>query len=172
MGRITHASLTVGVVLIALVGCGGGGGGTSSATHSAPATGSAPAASGPATGSGPADRAAAERQVRENWQKFFSPDTSVSDKAGLLQNGDQLKLLLQALSSDSRVAQVKAEVKTVGFTSPTEADVTYALSLDSSAVLPNASGTSVLQDGTWKVAVKSLCALSSIDASGPRAPGC
>ncbi|MCW2870786.1 hypothetical protein [Actinacidiphila oryziradicis] len=48
MGRITRASLTVGAVLIALVGCGGGGGGTSSATHSAPATGSAPAASGPA----------------------------------------------------------------------------------------------------------------------------
>jgi hypothetical protein len=132
----------------------------------------APGASGSATGSGPADRAAAERQVRENWEKFFSPDTSVSDKAALLQNGEQLKLLLQAFSGDSRVSQVKAEVKTVGFTSPTEADVTYTLSLDGNAVLPGASGTSVLQDGTWKVAVKSLCALNSIDASGPRAPGC
>ena len=81
--------------------------------------------------------------------------------------------VLQAFSGDKRGGQVQAEVTKVEFTAPTEATVTYTLTLNGATALPNASGTAVEQDGTWKVSVNTLCALVQLsgNASAP-APGC
>ncbi|CAL9607448.1 hypothetical protein [Streptomyces sp. Tu 3180] len=152
----------------ALAACGDGGGGdgpppspTGNRTTSAPAD-------------APADRAAAEQEIRQNWEKFFDPGTSLEEKKNLLQNGDLLGPVLEAFSGDERVGQVRAEVTGITFVSPTEADVTFALSLRGATVLPDASGTAVEQDGTWKVSAKSLCALVELsgDGSPPALPGC
>ncbi len=131
-----------------------------------------PTTSAPA--SAPADRAAAEREIKENWRKFFDPKTSLEDKQALLENGERMAPVLRAFSGDERGGQVQAEVSRVRFTSPTEADVTYTLSLKGAPVLPDASGTAVEQDGTWKVSAKSLCALVQMSGNGSASPipGC
>jgi hypothetical protein len=69
---------------------------------------------------------------------------------------------------------VKANVEKIEFTSPTEADVTYTLTLNGATALPNASGTAVEQNGTWKVSVKTLCALVQLSGNGSSSPvpGC
>jgi len=124
--------------------------------------------------SGPADKAAAEKEVKENWQKFFDPKTSTKEKQAVLENGDKMGPVLAAFSGDDRGGQVKAQVTKVQFTSPTEATVTYTLLLNGATALPDASGKAVEQDGTWKVSVTTLCALVQLsgNATASALPGC
>ncbi|GAA1428622.1 hypothetical protein GCM10009601_42240 [Streptomyces thermospinosisporus] len=154
-----------------LAACGddddGGGDSSPPPTPTPERTTSAPA-------SAPADRAAAEREIRQNWEKFFDPATSLEDKTTVLENGEQMSPVLQAFSGDQRGGQVQAKVTKITFTSPTEADVTYTLTLKGATVLPDASGTAVEQDGTWKVSAKTLCALVQMSGNGSATavPGC
>lgn len=157
--------LVLGPVLTA---CGDDGGGGESAPPTTPdRTTSAP-------GTAPANRPAAEQEIRQNWEKFFSPDTSLNEKKALLENGETMGPVLDAFSGDERVGQVQAQVNDVTFTSATRADVSFSLTLQGATALPDASGTAVEQDGTWKVSVKSLCALVQLsgDGSTPDVPGC
>lgn len=169
-GRGT-AALAAAVLILApvLAACSDNSGGGSSAppTPSVEKTTSAPATA-------PADPAAAQREVRENWQKFFDPKTSLAEKQKVLENGSRMQPVLKAFSGDKRGGQVQAQVQKIEFTSPTRATVTYALTLNGATALPNASGTSVEQGGIWKVSVNTLCALVQLsgDASGTPAPGC
>ncbi|WP_175431685.1 hypothetical protein [Streptomyces hawaiiensis] len=126
--------------------------------------------SAPATA--PADRAAAEAEIRQNWQKFFDPKTSAEDKQAVLENGDRMGPVLQAFSGDERGGQVQAKVTKVEFTSATGADVTYTLTLKGATALPDASGSAVEQDGTWKVSAKTLCALVQLSGNASPIPGC
>ncbi|MFB8772584.1 hypothetical protein [Streptomyces broussonetiae] len=154
----------------ALAACGDDDGGGS---ESPPPT---PTAERTTTGeaTAPADAAQAEREVKDNWQQFFDPDTTLEEKQALLENGDQMAPVLRAFSGDERGGQVGAQVTEVEFTSPTEADVTYTLTLDDATALPDTSGTAVEQDGTWKVSAKTLCALVNLsgNASASPVPGC
>ncbi len=153
----------------ALAACSDDEGGSESTppTPSVERTTSAPA-------SAPADAAAAEQEIKQNWQKFFDPKTSMEDKQTVLENGEQMAPVLQAFSGDERGGQVGAQVTEVAFTSPTEADVTYTLTLNGATALPDASGTAVEQDGSWKVSAKTLCALVQLSGNGSASPvsGC
>ncbi|MFI7011012.1 hypothetical protein [Streptomyces sp. NPDC050145] len=120
----------------------------------------------------PADPAAARKEIKENWEKFFDPAVSLKEKEAVLENGQQMRQVLQGFNGDQRGQQVSADVTKVTFTSPTGADVTYSLSLKGATVLPDAKGTSVEQDGTWKVSVKTLCALVQLSENASAAPGC
>lgn len=120
----------------------------------------------------PADIGAAETEIKQNWQKFFDPDTALEDKQTVLENGEQMAPVLQAFSGDERGGQVQATVSKIEFTSPTEANVTYDLTLKGTTALPNASGTAVEQDGTWKVSAKTLCALVQLSGNASPIPGC
>ncbi|CAL9412401.1 hypothetical protein SUDANB176_01692 [Streptomyces sp. enrichment culture] len=166
---VTAALLLFLAPALAACGDGGGGGGGDSPLPTPPAD---RATSAPA--SAPADRAAAEQEIRQNWEKFFDPRTSLDDKKALLENGAVMGPVLEAFGGDERIRQVGAKVTDVTFTSPTEADVKFALTLGGATVLPDASGTAVEQDGTWKVSAKSLCALVQLsgDGSAPAVPGC
>lgn len=146
----------------------GGGGDATPPSPSVEQTTSAPAATAPA------DVGAAEREVKQNWQRFFDPKTSLKDKQTVLENGEQMAPVLQAFSGDERGGQVGAQVTEVAFTSPTEADVTYTLTLNGATALPDAAGTAVEQDGTWKVSAKTLCALVQLSGNGSASPvpGC
>lgn len=166
--------LFLGPALAACSDDDGGGDATTStpsvSTSTAP-TGATETSAAP-TGDGPADPVAAEKEIRENWVKFFDPAVSLKDKQAVLENGDKLGLLLQAFSGDQRGGQVEAKVEDVEFTSPTTANVNYALLLEGATALPNASGTAVEQDGTWKVTVNTLCALVGLSGNASTAPGC
>jgi len=151
---------------------GGGDATTSTPSVSTPTSAEATETSAEPTGDGPADPVAAEKEIRQNWVKFFDPAVSLKDKQAVLENGDKLGLLLQAFSGDQRGGQVEAKVDEVEFTSPTAANVSYALLLEGATALPNASGTAVEQDGTWKVTINTLCALVGLSGNASTAPGC
>ncbi|MGI5199234.1 hypothetical protein ACQEVY_37315 [Streptomyces sp. CA-288835] len=171
-GRRTAAWLAAAVLAAGpvLTACGddSGGGDTTPATptvEQAPT----PAEESPTA---PEDAAAAEREIKENWVKFFDPATPLKDKQDYLENGDQMAPVLQAFSGDERGGQVQAEVTKVEFTSATEADVTYTLTLKGATVMPNAKGTAVEQDDVWKVSVKTLCGLVGLSGNASPLPGC
>ncbi|KJK36159.1 membrane protein [Streptomyces variegatus] len=168
-GRGTAIAAALVLVLApALAACSDDSGGGSESTPPTPTaerTTSAPA-------SAPADRAAAEAEIRQNWQKFFDPKTSAEDKQAVLENGDRMGPVLQAFSGDERGSQVQAKVTEVEFTSATGADVTYTLTLKGATALPDASGSAVEQDGTWKVSAKTLCALVQLSGNASPVPGC
>lgn len=168
-GRGTAIAAALVLVLApALAACSddsGGGSASTPPTPTAERTTSAPA-------SAPADRAAAEAEIRQNWQKFFDPKTSTEDKQAVLENGDRMGPVLQAFSGDERGGQVQAKVTKVEFTSATGADVTYTLTLKGATALPDASGSAVEQNGTWKVSAKTLCALVRLSGNASPVPGC
>ncbi|WP_030671499.1 hypothetical protein [Streptomyces rimosus] len=165
-------ALVAAVLLVATgtAGCGDADDGGQPAPSGA-ASGSGQSRTGTPTGNAPADPAAAEREIKENWRKFFDPNSSNAEKAKYLQNGEQLQLLLEAFNGDQRGRQVGAQVSAVRFTSATEADVTYSLTLKKATALPNAKGVSVYQDKVWKVSLKTLCALVGMSGNAS-APGC
>lgn len=166
--------LVVGFVLaVALTACSDDSGGGSESPPPTPSV-EQPASSAAPSPSGPADAAAAQREVRTNWEKFFDPKTSTKDKQAVLEHGDRMGPVLQAFSGDQRGGQVQAKVTKVVFTEPDAADVTYTLMLNGATALPNASGTAVEEDGTWKVSVNTLCALVQLsgNATASALPGC
>ncbi|MFJ9539337.1 hypothetical protein ACIRPX_19015 [Streptomyces sp. NPDC101225] len=170
-GRGTAALAALVFVLApVLAACSDNSGGGSASTPPTPSvqrTTSAPATA-------PADPAAATQEIRQNWKKFFDPATSTRDKQAVLENGDRMAPVMQAFGGDQRGGEVQATVTKVEFTSPTRATVTYDLTLKGATALPNASGTAVEQDGTWKVSVNTLCALVGMsgNASASALPGC
>jgi hypothetical protein len=107
--RQMAGGLLAAALLIAVAGCGSDNKGDGNTSPTPSATVTATASASPSAPSG-SQNAAAEQQVRANWEKFFSPDTPISEKAKLLENGEQLQLLLQAFSGDDRVGKVKAKV--------------------------------------------------------------
>ncbi|MGP9021652.1 hypothetical protein ACT1U9_25045 [Streptomyces sp. BR1] len=119
----------------------------------------------------PGDPAAAKAQIEKNWATFFDSKASTEAKVKVLENGDMLRPLLAAFGGDKNAAQSSAKVTAVTFISPTAAAVTYDLLVGGNPALPGAKGTAVLQDQTWKVSVKTLCALVKLSGNAA-APGC
>ncbi|MFD4630365.1 hypothetical protein ACFVYR_22315 [Streptomyces sp. NPDC058284] len=178
-GRVRSAALAAASVLLivpAAVACGDDSGGGGDATPPEPSVqkSSARRSQEPAgdTASAPADPKAAEDEIRANWEKFFDPEVSMKDKEAVLENGAAMRPVLKSFSGDKRGGQVAAKVGKVEFGSATEAEVTYALTLKGATALPDASGTAVDEDGTWKVSVKTLCALVKLSGNASPAPGC
>ncbi|WP_221361428.1 hypothetical protein [Streptomyces beigongshangae] len=163
--------LAVLVLAAALTACGDDSGGDE--TDPPPPSPERPTTAEPApSASAPDDPAAAEKEIEENWKKFFDPAVPMGDKPALLENGDAMGQVLESFSGDERGGQVEAEVGEVAFTSPTGADVTYTLTLKGATVMPDAAGTAVEQDGTWKVSVKTLCGLVGLSGNASPGPGC
>ncbi|MEU0437047.1 hypothetical protein ABZ153_36625 [Streptomyces sp. NPDC006290] len=171
-GNVRGVAVTAVLVLAAaLTACSDSSGGASSAPPT-PSVEKSTSAQPSATA--PADPAAAQKEIKQNWEKFFDPAVSTKEKQAVLENGDQMAQVLRGFNGDQRGQQVKANVEKIEFTSPTGANVTYTLTLKGATALPNASGTAVEQNGTWKVSVNTLCALVRLsgDASSSAAPGC
>jgi hypothetical protein len=150
--------------------CGDDGDGGSGPTTTPPTTAATPES--PTQGAEPADPAAAEQQIKKNWTTFFDPSAPTDEKVKVLQNGEALRPVLSAFSSDKNAARVSAEVTGVQFTSPTRANVTYNLMVAGNTALPDAKGTAVLEGDTWKVSQKALCALVELSPNAGAVPGC
>jgi len=126
--------------LALLAGCGGGGGKSSSS-------------------------AAAKAQIRQN----FDGSTPTDKRISLLQNGQSFAKLLQAVGASPLAAQVKAKVGDVALQGADKATVTYTVMLGGQAVLKNAKGTAVRENGTWKVGTSSFCQLVRLQGAAPAA---
>jgi hypothetical protein len=131
--------------------------------QSAPAV--PPTASSSATGSAASGSAAAITAIKANWVKFFSSSTPNSERVTLLQNGQAFASAIQAFESSPLAAGVSSKVDSVSLTSATQAVVKYDLTAAGTSVASGQSGTSVLQNGVWKVGDGVFCGLLKQGAS-------
>ncbi|MGW5425329.1 hypothetical protein [Streptomyces sp. NPDC003943] len=145
--------------------------GCSDDSGSNPAPSKATPTTSPAPTNQPLDTVAAKAQITKNWTAFFDPKTPPAERIKLLENGEKMAPVLGAFAGNKNAAATSVKVTQISFTSPTGANVTYDLLVSGNPALPNAKGTSVLQDNTWKVSVKTLCGLVQLSGT-TQAPGC
>ena len=154
----------VGLVFaLAITACSSSGSSSSSTATSAPA-----ATTSAATSSATASAAAggsATAQITANWEAFFNPATPNSKRVQLLENGAQFAAAINAFSASPLAQSVSSKVDSVSLTSSTKANVKYDLTAAGTSVASGQTGTSVLQDGTWKVGDDVFCGLLKEGAS-------
>jgi purine-cytosine permease-like protein len=154
----------VGLVFaLAITACSSSGSSSSSAATSAPV-----ATTSAATSSATASAAAggsATAQITANWEAFFNPATPNSKRVQLLENGAQFAAAINAFSASPLAQSVSSKVDSVSLTSSTKANVKYDLSAAGTSVASGQTGTSVLQNGTWKVGDDVFCGLLKEGAS-------
>jgi hypothetical protein len=158
--RVYLAAPALGLVLLtAISACSSGSSSSSSSsttTPSTPASSSASASSSPAASGGSSSAVA---EITTNWNTFFNSSTPNSKRVQLLENGSQFSSAITAFAASPLAGAVTSKVDSVTLTSSTQATVKYDLSAMGTTVASGASGTSVLQDGTWKVGDDVFCGL-------------
>lgn len=120
-----------------------------------PASSAAPTSPAASGGSS----AAAVAEIKANWAEFFNSSTPNSKRVELLENGTTFASDIAAFSASPLASQVTSKVNTVQLTSPAKASVTYDLTAGGVTVAQGAKGTSVLQNGVWKVGDDVFCGL-------------
>ena len=110
----------------------------------------------------------AQAQIKSAYQKFFSPQTSLSDRVAVLQNGSKFKSVVQGFASNPLAKNVKVTVSSIETEGADKAKVVYTVKLGGAA-LPKQTGTAVRENGTWKVGYASLCKLVSLQGTTPSA---
>ena len=153
----------VGLVFaLAITACSSSGSSSSStaATSAPAATTSAATASSSAAAGG-----SAVAQITANWEAFFNPATPNAKRVLLLENGAQFASAISAFSASPLAQAVSSKVDSVAVTSATKANVKYDLTAAGTAVATGQTGTSVLQNGVWKVGDDVFCGLLKQGAS-------
>ena len=112
--------------------------------------------------------AADKAQIKSAYEKFFSGETSVSDRVALLQNGSTFEGVIRGFATLPLAKNVSATVSSVTLQGANNAKVVYTVKLGGAA-LPKLTGTAVRQNGVWKVGNSSLCKLVSMQGSTPSA---
>jgi hypothetical protein len=161
--RRIYLAPALGLVLVtAMSACSSSASSSSStpgASASAVTSTAASASASPAvTASGSSSAVSA---ITANWNTFFNTATSTSKREQLLQDGSDFAAALKDFAASPLASAVTSKVDSVKLTSSTEATVKYDLSALGTSVAKGASGTSVLQDGTWKVGDSVFCGLLS-----------
>ena len=114
----------------------------------------------------------AAAQITANWEKFFDASTPTAQRVALLQNGTVFAPAITAFSKLPLANGIGAKVTAVTVTSATGATVTYNIVSGNTALLSGQKGTSVYQDGTWKVGDASLCGLFKLIPGGSVPAAC
>jgi hypothetical protein len=164
--------LVVPALVLATLGsaCSSGSSGGQAKVNTVPST--TPPSSSTATA--PADEASAKAEITANWTKFYAYKTKPAVAASLLEDGDQMSGALAFARQEQAQTHIKqnVKVKVITFTDAAHANVTYALLNGKTALLPAASGVSVLVNGKWLVSKTSFCTLVQLGANGKTVPGC
>ena len=129
------------------------------AAPAGPASTTGPVSAAPAGASGASGSPSAVAEITSSWDTFFSSSTPNSRRVQLLQNGTQFTSALSAFASSPLASAVTTKVDSVTLTSKAEATVKYDLTAMGTPVATGATGTSVLQDGTWKLSDAVFCGL-------------
>ena len=143
---------------------------TSPSAASSPASAPVPAGTSSAPASPGSSDAVAD--ITANWEKFFSSSTTASQKAALLQNGSKFTSAISAFAQLPLASGIGAKVTKVVVNSSTTATVTYNIVAGGTSLLKGQTGTSVYQDGTWKVGDGSLCGLFKLIPGGSVPSAC
>jgi uncharacterized membrane-anchored protein len=161
--RRIYLAPALGLVLVtAMSACSSSASSSSASTSvSASASATAAASSSASAAASPGPTSSAVSEITANWNAFFNPATSNTKRVQLLQDGSDFATALKDFASSPLASAVTSKVDSVKLTSATEATVKYDLSALGTSVAKGASGTSVLQDGTWKVGDSVFCGLLS-----------
>ncbi|HEY6311885.1 MAG TPA: hypothetical protein VIY52_13915 [Streptosporangiaceae bacterium] len=109
-------------------------------------------------------------QITANWEKFFNASTPNSERVTLLQNGNAFSGAMSSLIS--LAPGLGATVTNVTLNSATSAAVKYNLTAAGTSLLPNQTGTALLENGVWKVGDASLCSLIKLVPGGTVPAAC
>ncbi|TCR17555.1 hypothetical protein [Streptomyces sp. BK205] len=160
----------------------GGGGAVPSRTARSSVTGSPgtpPAGTSPPasvsptpTPTAPADPQQAEQDVRKAWGVLFDPGSSLEQRSAVVEDGAENSLMIDNLFRDPSGGKLRAKVTSVSYTSDVHAEVTYDLRLGDRRLDTGGPGAAVLQDGRWKVGLRTVCALTRHAQDAPEAPSC
>ncbi|NEC88021.1 hypothetical protein [Streptomyces sp. SID12501] len=183
--RRAALAVVAAVVLVLASSCDGGDKSApeTSRLPAASSSGTAPADTSPSptvsepsspvpTGTAREDPAQSEEEIREAWQTLFEPASSSGDRSEVVESGDQNELMIINLFDDPLGGKLRAEVTSVSYTSDLNADVAYTLTREGRQLDTRGPGASVLQDGTWKVALRTVCDLTRHAKDAPKAPAC
>jgi len=154
--RRIYLAPALGLVLVTAVSACSIGSTSSSTSTSVSSASAPPPPTVTASGS-----ASAVSEITTDWNTFFNSATSNAKRVQLLQNGSEFASAIKAFATSPLASAVTSKVDSVKLTSSTEATVKYDLSALGTSVAKGASGTSVLQDGTWKVGDTVFCGLLS-----------
>jgi hypothetical protein len=109
-----------------------------------------------------------EAQIRSAYEQLFSPQTSLTDRVAVLQNGPKFKKVIASFASNPLAKKVTVDVSKVKLQGGNKARVVYTVKFGGTS-LPTQTGSAVLQNGTWKVGFASLCKLVALGGSTPSA---
>ena len=136
--------------------------GSSGSSHQGTAT---PAASATAAAE-PTSGQAAVAAITANWETVFNGKAPLPSRTALVQDGSQVAAFVEAQSKTSfgqAATGSTATISSVTIASPAQATVHYQVLLLGTPLLKNQVGTAVYQDGVWKVAIASFCALAYLE---------
>jgi hypothetical protein len=154
MARRIFLAPALGLALaVAITACS-----SSNSSSSSPAA-STPAAPASSAAAGGGSSASAEAAIKTNWEAFFSSSTPTDQRAKYLQNGETFSTAIKAFAASPLAAAVSAKVDSVTLNSPTKATVKYDLTAAGTTVASGATGSAVLENGTWKVGDDVFCGL-------------
>ncbi len=162
--RVVQQILLVCALAGGLAACSSSGSSSSSGASSSPS--SAPSSSAPATSASPAASSGAVSTITKNWEAFFSAKTPLATRVSLLQDGQTFAPVIKSQLGKGLAATATAKVTKVTVVSSSQAKVTYSILIGGQPALSNQSGVAVLQDGSWKVGVASLCGLLKLEDQG------
>lgn len=143
-------------------------GSRSAATDASPSLSASPTP----TATAPEDPEGAERDIREAWRVLFDPGSSSQERSDVVEDGAENSLMIDNLFRDPAGRKLRAEVTSVSYTSDVRADVAYELTSDERPLNTGGPGAAVLQDGSWKVALRTVCGLTRHAEDAPEAPSC
>ena len=113
------------------------------------------------------DEAAAQAQVKANWEKFWSPAGTTAEHTALLENGSAYAKAIEAQLKNPLARSAKTTVTKVAIDpSHTTATVTYNIAISGANVITGGEGQAIFQDGTWKVSKNTFCELANAGAPG------
>jgi hypothetical protein len=124
------------------------------------------------TPTAPADPGQAEEDIRAAWTVLFDPKSSLDQRSDVVEDGDGNALMIDNLFRDPSGSELRAEVTSVSYTSDVHAEVAYDLTREGRRLDTGGPGAAVLQDGGWKVALRTVCALTRHAEDAPEAPSC
>jgi hypothetical protein len=171
-----------GLLVAALAsGCtsSGGSGPSGSPVRSTPAAPSGSATGSPVRPSGPAGPtapvtsgtpagASTRQQIAAAYRAFFDGRSTTAQSEAALQNGKAFHAALVAQAENAHAAGSGVKVGAVSVNGDL-GFVTYTVTQDGAALLPNAKGYAVRQAGRWKVAALTFCTLLQLQGGAPAA---
>jgi len=156
-------------VAMAVSGCSSSGGKSSNAPSGSAGGSSAgehcPAPNRP----GIAKNLATKKAITKAFQVFFDTDTALADSVAVLQHGPTLCAPLLKESSNPAANKITVKVSKVVLQGKNVAKVTFTIFTAGQTLLPNTHGYGVRENGHWKVAAKTFCALLSLQGTAPAA---